>query len=134
MKRIDFWVKILNLTVTIIAAACCGFAKMNDQYLHTTFDAPPSLRDSYIRDNSEREFHYHISQSLLLLFKNAVLVYAICRFKSFIKSIQFAVLKRRLMVIHFSNVFVYTTLYIISGVLYFFLVKFIMEDASTVTI
>ena len=77
-----------------------------------------------------RDFHYHICFSILLIFKNIMLVYSVLRFRHFVKTFQFAVPKRRLMVLHFINVFIYSTLYIVSAVLYINYVKTKQNDTT----
>ena len=86
------------MSVFLIAAGCCLFALFAPTYLY-------------------------ISSCILLIFKNAILVFSICRFKSFIKTIEYAMPNQKLIRIHFSNVFIYTILYIISAVLYVFYEK-----------
>ena len=98
MKKINWSINILNLTVFIIAAACCSFAIIAPTYLY-------------------------VSSCILLLLKNGILTYSVCSFKATIKTIEFALPNESLMRIHFTNVFVYTIMYIISTTFYILYVK-----------
>ena len=59
-----------------------------------------------------------------------MLVYSVLRFRHFVKTFLFAVPKRRLMVFHFFNVFIYSTLYIVSAILYINYVKTKQNDTT----
>ena len=63
--------------------------------------------------------YIYFGSATLLTFKSLILVWAICRFNSFIKSIKvYAMPNRKLMVCHFINVAIYTVSLAMGSALY----------------
>lgn len=57
---------------------------------------------------------------IILVIKSAILIWALCRFKSFIKTIElFAIPNEKLMILHFINVAIYVTVQVVASVLYY---------------
>ena len=85
----------MNIAVTILAISFCLMALVKNRYIL-----------SFIL----------LSSGALLTFKSIILVVAIYRIKTFVDTIEFAMPNKCLMMMHFSNVTVYTILLIASAV------------------
>ena len=81
------------MTATMIASGCTVIAKFDEQYLY-------------------------ISNCCLLMFKNIILVVAICRIKDFIRTIEVCIPNEKLILVHYINVTIYTMLFVIYSILY----------------
>ena len=88
MRRIDRCIIILNITAFMIAIGNCFFV-----ILYT--------------------YYFYMTTGFLLVMKNCILVYSICRIRAFVKTIEYVLPNEGLMRIHFFNVFIYTVLYLI---------------------
>ena len=77
----------------LVASACCLFAIYEPKYLY-------------------------VSSTVLLVFKNAILVYSIRKFQAFIASIKFTMANHKLIRVHFINIVTYTVFYACSCIFY----------------
>ena len=62
--------------------------------------------------------YFYISTCCLLIFKNIILVFALCRISNFIKTLNNAAPNQKLMIIHYFNVTSYTVIYVLSSYYY----------------
>ena len=92
----------MNTIATIVASGCTVIAKFYEQYLY-------------------------ITNCCLLIFKNIILVVAIFRIKEFIRTIEVCIPNERLILVHYINVTIYTTLFVIYAILY---IEFVNQKES----
>ena len=89
--------RVLNALIAVFAIAICFIATKEDAFLYA---------------------YLYAASGGLLTVKSIVLVISVCRFKSFIQTIQFAMPNECLMNVHFFNVAVYISLLVISAMFY----------------
>ena len=69
--------------------------------------------------------YFYISTCCLLVFKNIILVFSICRISNFIKTLDNAAPNQKLMIIHYFNVTSYTVIYVLSS---YFYIRFVAYE------
>ena len=87
LNRINACTHLLNLAVVLLALASCSVAIIASEYIY-------------------------IASCCLITFKNVILGYSIIRFQNFTKEKKFTLPNERLVILHFTNIAIYTILYV----------------------
>ena len=87
LNNISWGIHLLNLVIVLLALGSCSVAIYASEYIY-------------------------IASCCLLSFKNVILGYSILKFQSFTKSKKYTLPNERLVVLHFTNIAIYTLLYI----------------------